>query len=93
MTISEGDDLAFAARMALLMFGGDESGTESLARQFVRNTGAGGPELEQRVDQLMGLAREMAAAFKHVQPEVTEAVLRAHERDVFGGVTGRLDGE
>jgi hypothetical protein len=85
---------AFAARMALLMFGGDESGTESLTRQFVRtNTGAAGPELDQRVAELMNLAREMVAAFTQVQPEVTEATLRAHERDVFEGITERLDGD
>jgi hypothetical protein len=92
VTATESDDLAFtaaAARLALIMAGGDESGCESLARTFVRaSTGAGGPEL---VAELMDLARQIVAAFNQVNPGGLEGVSRGHERDVLEGITGALD--
>jgi hypothetical protein len=52
MTAISDDDrdalsVAFSARLAVLMAGGDESGTRSLTSEFMRAcTGAAGPELE-----------------------------------------------
>lgn len=71
---------AFSARLAVLMCRGDESGTGTLARMFVRGNGAAQPEHE-----LLGLARTLVTAF---QPGVLEAVLAGYER-AFGG---QLDG-
>jgi hypothetical protein len=80
---------AFAARLALLMACGDETGIGSLAREFVRaNTGGAEPEL---VDELIGSARAMVVAFERQDPGLLESVLRAHERDVLRDITGQLD--
>jgi hypothetical protein len=79
MTISDDDlDLAltaFAARMALLMAAGDESGIHSLARVFA------GPEL---VDELVDLARELVAVFELQTPGVLRSMLAAHEQALGG---------
>jgi hypothetical protein len=61
---------------------GDESGIQSLSREFVRaNTGAVEPEL---VDELMGLARQLVVAFDQQNPGLLETMLAGHERALFG---------
>jgi hypothetical protein len=70
---------AFAARLALIMAGGDECGCDSLARVFA------GPE---RAAELVALARDMVAAFDRFSPGALALVLAAHERDVLAGIVG-----
>jgi hypothetical protein len=73
---------AFAARLALLMARGDETGIQSLTREFVRaNTGSAGPEL---VAELIGLARQMVAAFNRQNPGLLESMLAGHEESIGG---------
>jgi hypothetical protein len=77
---------AFGARLAVLLSRGDESGIHSLAWVFVRANGdAGDPEL---AAELIGLARELVAAFNRSDPEGLEPILRELERDLFDDIIG-----
>lgn len=91
MTPTPLDVVAFAARLALLMAGGDSSGVETLARVWVRAEigAAAGPELvAPRVDRLLGMARQLVETFDSQRPGLLEAILAAHERQLIGQLGG-----
>jgi hypothetical protein len=86
MTMTPLDAVAFAARLALLQAGGDQTGVATLARAWVRAEigAAAGPELvEPLVERVLGMAHSLIDTFDSQRPGLLGTILAAHERQLI----------